>query len=172
MKKVEAQLRELRGPSNEPESRCANCGKLVSEATEVLADYPEEGEWFCSQRCKDQHDELGCPHEYHSGYRHPKEADRLIAAEGALRSLASWLGAGEFNGPDVDAAVFEEKIRLGVANLMRSSANHRPTEVGIGPQELAHELPAAPAEPQQAAAYPLTTAQRAESTDRRQPSAR
>ena len=35
-------------------------------------------------------------------------------AEGVLRSLASWLGAGGYNAPTVDARVFEEKIRWGV----------------------------------------------------------
>jgi hypothetical protein len=37
-------------------------------------------------------------------------------AELALRSLACWLGAGGYHAPTVDAKVFEEKIRWGVAN--------------------------------------------------------
>lgn len=39
-------------------------------------------------------------------------------AELALRSLASWLSAGGYNAPTVDAKVFEEKIRWGVQNAI------------------------------------------------------
>lgn len=99
------------------ESLCANCGKPGSQAKECLSDYPEEGEWFCSHECKDLHDELGCPHEHHHGYRHPAEAKRLIDCENALRSLACWLGVGGYNAPTVDAKVFEEKIRNGVQDF-------------------------------------------------------
>jgi len=105
---------------------CANCGKPESQAQACLSDYSEEGEWFCSQECKDQHDELGCPHEHHIGYRHPQEAQRLIDCENALRSLASWLGVGGYNAPTVDAKVFEEKIRSGVEHFTQPPAR-KPT---------------------------------------------
>jgi hypothetical protein len=100
------------------ESRCANCGKPASVATACISEYPEEGEWFCSEQCKDQHDELDCPHITHDGYRHPAESQRLIECEAALRSLAYWLGAGGYNATAVDAKVFEEKIRWGVEHLL------------------------------------------------------
>lgn len=103
------------------ESRCANCGKSAADSHERIADYPEEGEWFCSAQCKDQHDELDCPHLTHNGYRHPAESERLIACERALRSLASWLSVGGFNAPTVDAKVFEEKIRWGVEHLLQAT---------------------------------------------------
>ena len=103
---------------NTQESRCANCGKSASEAEHCLSDYPEDGEWFCSPQCKDQHDELGCPHLTHDGHRHPVEAHRLIHCENALRSLASWLGNGGYNAPTVEAKVFESKIRDGVEALV------------------------------------------------------
>ncbi len=106
-----------------PESRCANCGKLSSEATTFISDYPEEGEWFCSEECKEQHDELDCPHATHNGYRHPAESKRLIEAENALRSLASWLGVGGYNAPQVDAKIFEEKIRWGVEQIKEGAKN-------------------------------------------------
>jgi hypothetical protein len=101
------------------ESRCANCGKVSSKAKGFISEYPEEGEWFCSEECKDQHDELDCPHGTHDGYRHPIESRRLIECENALRSLASWLGVGGYNAPVVDAKLFEQKIRFGVEEIQK-----------------------------------------------------
>jgi len=69
------------------ESRCANCGKPASQSEECISECPEEGEWFCSDRCYEQHGILDCPHETHIGYRHPAESARLIAAEEALKSV-------------------------------------------------------------------------------------
>lgn len=126
--------------SDTAESRCANCGKPASQATEFLADYPEEGEWFCGSECKEQHDELGCPHETHEGHRHPVEARRLIDCEGALRSLASWLGCGGFNAPTVDAKVFEAKIRHGVEH-MRPLATPRAEQPEPAAQDVNAEPP-------------------------------
>jgi hypothetical protein len=108
-------------PEGEAQQRCANCGKHHTQAEDCISDYPEEGEWFCSQECYDQHAELGCPHGTHNGYRHPVEAKRLIACENALRSLASWAGNGGYNAPEVDAAVFEAKIRDGVEHLLAAT---------------------------------------------------
>lgn len=95
-------------------TQCSNCGKPDA----CITDGDPEGEVYCSQECYDQHDELGCPHELHHGYRHPVESARLIAAEDALRSLACWLGVGGYNAPTVDAKVFEEKIRDGVTTYL------------------------------------------------------
>ena len=107
---------------------CANCGKHLEQAEGCISDYPEEGEWFCSQACYDQHSDLGCPHEKHSGYRHPHEAERLIACEAALRSLACWLGVGGYNADTVDASTFEAKIRDGVEHLLAAAAPSVPEQ--------------------------------------------
>ena len=117
--KLASLIDDLRGVDAEPvaESQCANCGKVASEAKSCISEFPEEGEWFCSNECHEQHGELGCPHEHHNGYRHPKEAARLIACEAVLRSLASYVGNGGYNAPEVDAAVFEAKIRGGIDRL-------------------------------------------------------
>lgn len=101
-------------------SRCSNCGKPEAQAASFITDQAEDGEWFCSAECKDQHDELGCPHALHSGYRHPVESRRLIDCENVLRSLASWLGVGGYNAPIVDAKLFEEKIRWGVDHEIKA----------------------------------------------------
>lgn len=113
--------RTVLGDGEEPvaESRCGNCGTPASKAEGHITEYDEGGDWFCSEQCYDQHAELGCPHEHHNGYRHPAEAARLIEAEEALRSLASYLGCGGYNAPEVDAKVFEEKIRYGIDNFVR-----------------------------------------------------
>jgi hypothetical protein len=103
--------------SSEP-TRCANCGTAYAEQHGWITEGDPEGEAFCSQACIEQHDELGCPHEHHHGYRHPTEAARLIACENVLRSLASYLGCGGYNAPEVDAAVFEGKIRYGIDNFV------------------------------------------------------
>jgi hypothetical protein len=112
------------------ESRCGNCGCVASEASMFLHEHDEEGDWFCSEECRDQHEELGCPHEHHNGYRHPKEAARLIACENVLRSLASYLGCGGYNAPEVDAAVFEEKIRYGIDSFATPPAEKQAAPSG------------------------------------------
>ncbi len=99
------------------ESRCANCGKTSSEALEVLSDYPEDGEWFCSTECRDQHNELDCPHSTHNGYRHPVESAKLIECERIMRELASWLGCGGYNADEFIPSEFEAKIRHGIEHL-------------------------------------------------------
>jgi hypothetical protein len=43
---------------------------------------------------------------------------RAEKAEEALRSLASFVGAGGYNADKVDAGVFEEKIRWGIGQIM------------------------------------------------------
>jgi hypothetical protein len=50
------------------------------------------------------------------------DANEESPAELALRSLASWLGAGGYNAPTVDAKAFEEKIRWGVEEVRRAAA--------------------------------------------------
>lgn len=47
-----------------------------------------------------------------------EEAGEESEAQAALRSLACWLGVGGYNAPTVDAKVFEQKIRDGVAMLV------------------------------------------------------
>jgi hypothetical protein len=44
---------------------------------------------------------------------------RAEKAEEALRSLASFVGAGGYNADKVDAGVFEEKIRWGIGEIMK-----------------------------------------------------
>lgn len=41
--------------AGEAESQCANCGKPASQAKHCISEYPEEGEWFCSEECEHQH---------------------------------------------------------------------------------------------------------------------
>jgi hypothetical protein len=48
------------------------------------------------------------------------DANEESPAEMALRSLACWLGVGGYNAPKVDAKTFEEKIRSGVEDLLRT----------------------------------------------------
>ena len=43
-------------------------------------------------------------------------AQKLEKAEGVLRSLASFVGAGGYNADKVDADVFEQKIRWGIGH--------------------------------------------------------
>jgi hypothetical protein len=99
------------------ESRCANCGKPKSQAASCISDYPEDGEWFCSEQCYDQHGELGCPHATHDGYRHPVESAKLIECERIMRELASWLGCGGYNADEFIPSEFEAKIRHGIEHL-------------------------------------------------------
>lgn len=44
--------------------------------------------------------------------------ERAEKAEDALRSLASFVGAGGYNADKVDADVFEQKIRWGIGQIM------------------------------------------------------
>lgn len=44
--------------------------------------------------------------------------ERAEKAEGVLRSLASFVGAGGYNADKVDADVFEQKIRWGIGQIM------------------------------------------------------
>lgn len=110
-------------------NQCANCGVDV---TTICAN-SEEGRGFCSEVCRGQYEALGSPHEAHHGYRHPVESARLLAAESALRSLASWLGVGGYNAIEVDARVFERKIRDGVRfsrlTMECRREQHRVTEI-------------------------------------------
>lgn len=112
---------EVAAPVGDEPTRCGNCGKPYVEGDNYITEGDPEGEFFCSVECREQHDELGCPHEHNNGYRHPTESKRLINCENALRSLASWLSAGGYNAPQVDAKVFEEKIRWGVDHLLAAS---------------------------------------------------
>ena len=45
-------------------------------------------------------------------------AQKLEKAEGVLRSLAGFVGAGGYNADKVDADVFEQKIRWGIGQIM------------------------------------------------------
>lgn len=47
-----------------------------------------------------------------------RQAERAESYAEALRSLASYVGAGGYNADTVDAAVFEEKIRWGIGEIM------------------------------------------------------
>ncbi len=44
-------------------SLCANCG--AESGTAVIAG--DDGEWFCSEFCYDEHNKLGCPHQILGG---------------------------------------------------------------------------------------------------------
>lgn len=73
--------------------------------------------------------EVGDPAEDASGYWFDMESfNELVGKllplvrepyEDALRSLASYVGAGGYNAPTVDPAVFEQKIRWGIDQLTR-----------------------------------------------------
>jgi hypothetical protein len=43
------------------------------------------------------------------------------ALEAALRSLASYVGAGGYNAETVDPAIFEDKIRWGIDHLVNAT---------------------------------------------------
>jgi hypothetical protein len=47
-----------------------------------------------------------------------KQTERADSCTESLRSLASYVGAGGYNADDVDAGVFEEKIRWGIGEFM------------------------------------------------------
>lgn len=49
-----------------------------------------------------------------------KERDE---AQEALRSLACYLGVGGYNAPNVDAKIFEQKIRHGIDELIKVERN-------------------------------------------------
>jgi hypothetical protein len=119
----------LAAPVQEPvQSRCANCGKVSSDASEILSDYPEDGEWFCSTECRDQHNELDCPHLTHNGYRHPVESAKLIECERIMRELASWLGCGGYNADEFIPSEFKAKIRHGIEHLYPPAAQPAPAQ--------------------------------------------
>jgi hypothetical protein len=82
-----------RWTAQEP-TRCSNCGKPDARIT----DGDSEGEVYCSPECQDQHDELGCPHETHHGFRHPTESARLIAAENALQRIRAGIATDRCDG--------------------------------------------------------------------------
>ena len=46
------------------------------------------------------------------------QAERAESYADALRSLASYVGAGGYNADTVDAGVFEDKIRWGIGEIM------------------------------------------------------
>lgn len=117
------------------ESRCANCGKASSNALEILSDYPEDGEWFCSTECRDQHNELDCPHLTHNGYRHPVESAKLIQCERIMRELAAWLGCGGYNADKFIPSEFEAKIRHGIEHQHPPAAQPQRTWVGLTNEE-------------------------------------
>jgi hypothetical protein len=50
-------------------SRCANCGKPISEAREILTGRLYDGEFACCRECDDEHEELGSPIEHGIRYR-------------------------------------------------------------------------------------------------------
>lgn len=54
--------------------RCANCGKDESAARQRIAG--DDGEWFCSAGCYDEHEFLGCPFEHGVRYRTPTAIGR------------------------------------------------------------------------------------------------
>lgn len=49
--------------------RCANCGATATEAKSCIAG--DDGEWFCSVECYDEHERVGCPFETGVEYRRP-----------------------------------------------------------------------------------------------------
>ncbi|KYG95710.1 hypothetical protein AZE31_18190 [Paenibacillus polymyxa] len=51
------------------QERCANCGKPISEAREILTGRLYDGEFACCRKCDDEHEELGCPFEHGIRYR-------------------------------------------------------------------------------------------------------
>lgn len=67
------------------QSQCANCG-ITADRAEGSIQYGDE-EWVCSNRCYDQHDELGCPMETHDGYRHPGETEKFLARIAELEAV-------------------------------------------------------------------------------------
>lgn len=62
----------ITGLNQDGKNRCANCGKPIEEAKEVLTARMYDGEWTCSKECDDEHEELGCPFEHGILYRDMK----------------------------------------------------------------------------------------------------
>lgn len=104
-----------------------NAAKRLLAAAEIVATH---------EICHDLHGRVG-PREFADGCAAEQrklfgcapdadEAARLQGhvdgLEGALRSLACWLGVGGYNAPSVTPEVFERKIRDGVNALVRSEA--------------------------------------------------
>lgn len=59
-------------PGVEDVNRCANCGKPITEAREVLTARLYDGEFTCCKECDDEHEKLGCPFESGIRYRDMK----------------------------------------------------------------------------------------------------
>lgn len=53
-------------------NRCANCGKPIDDAKQILSGTLYDGEWACSKECEDEHEEKGCPFESGIRYRDMK----------------------------------------------------------------------------------------------------
>jgi len=89
------------------ELRCANCGKLhVNGEGWIGGDYPDE-EAFCSEACRGQHDELGCPSEGpHSGFRHPVETADLLALRAASETAQTASVATDDDQPEYTDSEF------------------------------------------------------------------
>jgi hypothetical protein len=59
-------------PGPDDVNRCANCGKPIAEAREILTGRLYDGEFACCKECDDEHEELGCPFESGIRYRNMK----------------------------------------------------------------------------------------------------
>lgn len=57
---------------DEDVNRCANCGKSIIEAREILTTRMYDGEFTCCRECDDEHEELGCPFDLGIRYRDMK----------------------------------------------------------------------------------------------------
>ncbi len=73
------------------ESHCANCGIRSSRAEKIIPS--DDGEWFCSDLCEQQHDEMGCPFEGGEYYRHPIETAEAERERDTLRGQVDALRA-------------------------------------------------------------------------------
>lgn len=128
---VAALLRSLLDQSNPdsstPKCWCTTCRPITVDDMRFVV-CPECGNKRCPKannhnlQCTGSNDvgQLGSSWEHVGRPVDPINAGDETEAELALRSLASWLGAGGFNAPKVDAKVFEKKIRDGVDALLRT----------------------------------------------------
>lgn len=91
---------------------CRDCGKTVERKPSgiVVISSAEEGP------NEARHAEPFCPH-----CNPCRRAAEITPLEDALRSLASWLSAGGYNAPTVNAKEFEAKIRWGVENAINEA---------------------------------------------------
>ncbi|WP_339317945.1 hypothetical protein [Paenibacillus sp. FSL R10-2734] len=53
-------------------NRCANCGKPITEAREILTTRLYDGEFACCKECDEEHEEKGCPFDDGIHYRDMK----------------------------------------------------------------------------------------------------